>query len=85
LPDTTAGRDSSYAARSTSRRSTGAENGTGKHSIVVVVPPASVTSSVQSVGSQRVTVIGSRRTSSRPMSRNRSAIHSSVSMKATAD
>jgi hypothetical protein len=53
--------------------------------MVAVVPPASVTSSVQSVGSQRVTVIGSRRTSSRPMSRNRSAIHSSVSMKATAD
>ena len=46
--------------------------------MVAVVPPASVTSSVQSVGSQRVTVIGSRRTSSRPMSRNRSAIHSSA-------
>ncbi len=78
LSRTRAGLAWSYAATSTSRPSTGAENGTGKQSRLVVSPSGPMTSSDQSVGSQRVTVMGSRRTLSSPMLRNWSAIHPSA-------
>ena len=52
--------------------------GTGKQSIASAVPSAATTSSDHSVGSQRSTSIGSSRTSSSPISRNRSAIHPSA-------
>jgi hypothetical protein len=78
LSRTAAGLDCSKAATSASSASTGAEKGTGKQSSALVSPSGPMTSSDQSVGSQRVTVIGSSRTSSSAMLRNRSAIQPSA-------
>ncbi len=68
----------SKTTTSVSSPSTGAENGTGKQSSVVVRLSGPMTSSDQSVGSQRVTVMGSSRTLWSPMLRNWSAIHPSA-------